>query len=429
MTLPWLSRDARLIILARGLRTFTQNYVAILLALYLDELGFSLFQIGAFLSVGAAGVAFFSFLVGLVTEKWGRRRSFIALTLMSATAGLAMFFVDGFVPLMLFAFVGSLTTGPGGGGGHSPIQPLEVASLPDTAPAQRRTDVFAILGIVARVCSALGALAAGLPALYQDALGLDTVASYKLMFVGFAAFQLIAAILYSLLSPAVEGVAAQRHWGNPLQLPSRRRIFTLSGVFSIDHFAGSLVMQSLVAYWFSTRFGIELGSLALVFFFTQILTAISFWIAAKLAGRIGLLNTMVFTHAPSNLFLIAVAFAPTAWVAVLFWLLRACLSHMDHPTRESYSMAVVGPAERVAMASVHAVTRSVSSTVGPSVATALWNLLWASSPLAASGILKLVYDAALYTLFRNVKPPEEAQQLRDWAAGEPAPLSDGSGPP
>ena len=422
LTLPlsWVSRDGKLIILSRGVRTFAQGFIAVLLALYLDKLGFSLVQIGAFLSAGVAGAAFFAFLVSLIAEKVGRRRLLITLTLMSAAAGLALVFIDTFLPLMLVAFLGSLIPGSGGGAG-GPIQPLEQASLPDTAPPEKRTDLFAIYGIIATGGTALGALAAGLPAIFQNTFGLNEIYAYKVMFIGFALFFSIGALLYKLLSPAVEIGRSEQRWINPLRLPSRRLIFTLTGLFSVDHFAGSLIVQSLAAYWFYTRFGLELESLALIFFFSHLLMAISLWLSAKLANRIGLINTMVFTHIPANLFLIAVTFAPVAWMAVLFWQLRSFLAQMDVPARDSYTMSVVRPNERVAMAGIHIVGRSVSGTAGPSVSTALWQALSASAPLLICGILKIVYDLSLYFMFHKVKPPQEASKTGDHHIAQPKP--------
>ena len=409
-----------MIILARGVRTFAQGFVAVLLALYLPELGFSLVQIGAFLSVGVVGVAFFAFLVSLIVGRVGRRTLLIFFSMISASAGLALFFVDHFLLLLVFAFLGSLSTG-GGGGGESPAQPLEVASLPDTAPDDKRTDLFAIYNIVARAGAALGALAAGLPALYQGAFNLTTLDSYRFMFILFAALQISGALLYSLLSTGIEGASTERRWSNPFKLPSRRRIFTLTGLFSVDTFTTSMVTQSLMAYWFSTKFGLELGSLALVFFVSQVLTATSLWLAAKIANRIGLLNTMVFTHIPSSLFLLAAAFAPTAWLAVLFWQLRAFLVQMDNPTRDSYTMAIVGPEERVGMASIHMVGRSAFGAAGPSATAALWGLLSASAPLVGSAALKISYDIVLYAMFRNVRPPEEILRIKARAAKKQPP--------
>ena len=412
LPLGWVNRDGKLIILARGLRTFAQGSIAVLLAIYLDKLGFSLVQIGALLSIGVAGSAFFAFAISLVAERIGRRWLLVAFSITMATSGIALATTSNFLILAPLVFLGSFS-GDGGSGSSGPLAPLEQASLPDTAPQKKRTDLFAIYGIVAMAGAALGALAAGLPVLYQEALGLDEVQAYKVMFVGFVVFLLLSALLYGLLSPSVEVSIEKRHWANPFKLPSRRRIFTLTGLFSVDRFAGSLVIQSLVAYWFSTKFGIELGSLAFVFFFSHILAAISLWLAAKIANRIGLLNTMVFTHIPSSLFLIAATFAPTAWMAILFWQLRSFLGQMDVPTRDSYTMAVVRPEERVAMASIHIVGRSVAGTAGPSVATALWNAVSASVPFIACGVLKIAYDVSLYFTFRNVKPPEEKRRLTE----------------
>jgi MFS family permease len=407
----WVTRDARLIIFARATRTFAQSFIAVLMALYLTELGFSLVQIGMVLSAGVIGVAAFAVLVGLVSDRVGRRNLLVAFSLVSAVAGLALFFVDELVPLLLIAFVGSLSTG-GGGGGESPAQPLELAILPDTAPAERRTDLFAVYGILARTGTALGALAAGLPAIFQEFFGLSTLSSFKLMFIGFAVLQIAGAILYGFLSSKVENPGERGGWTNPMKLPSRRLIFTLTALSSVDTFTTSMVMQSLVAFWFSTKFGLDVSSLAFVFFFSHVLTAVSLWLAAKISNRFGLLNTMVFTHIPSSFFLIAAAFAPTAWVAILFWQLRSFLGQMDTPARDSYTMAIVGPEERVAMASIHMVGRSAAGAVGPSVTTALWSVSSAAVPLVSAAVLKIAYDLTLYAMFRNVRPPEEIERAK-----------------
>ena len=407
LPLHWINRDGKLLMVSRGVCTFAQSTIAVLLAIYLDKLGFSLVQIGAFLSAGAAGSAFFTFIVSLIAERVGRRRLLVIFTLMSASAGLALVFIDNFLPLLFLAFVGSIT----GSGAMGPIGPLEQASLTDTAPPEKRTDLFAIYRIIAVGGAALGALALGLPTIYQSTFAMSEINAYKAMFVGFAILLVIGALLYRSLSSAVEISRSEQRWVNPLRLPSRRLIFTLTGLFSLDHFAGSLFMESLAAYWFYTKFGLKLEELALVFFVSRLLAAISLWVAAKLANRIGLINTMVFTHIPASLFLIAAAFAPTAWIAVLFWQLRAFFSMMDVPTRDSYTMSIVQPNERVAMASIHIVGRSISGTVGPSVATALWQLLSASAPLIGSGVLKITYDLSLYFMFRNVKAPQELNKV------------------
>ena len=407
LALHWVNRDGKLIMLSRGLCTFAQSAIAILIVIYLEKLGFNLTQVGVFLSAGVAGSAFFAFIVSLTSEKIGRKRLLIVFTLLPAAAGLALVFIDDFLPLMFFAFVGSIAVR----GGMGPVQPLEQASLSDTAPGEKRTDLFAVYRIIAMCGAALGALAAGLPIIFQNNFPLNEINAFKVMFIGFAFFNILGATLYSLLSSGVEVGHSEQRWVNPLHLPSRRLIFTLSGLFSLDHFAGSIFLQSLAAYWFYTRFGLQLESLALVFFLSNIITAISLWVAAKLANRIGLINTMVFTHIPASLFLIAAAFAPTALIAVILWQLRAFFSMMDVPTRDSYIMSIVQPNERVAMASSQVVGRSIAGTIGPSVGTALWQVFAASVPLIASGILKITYDLSLYFMFRNVKPPQEQDRV------------------
>jgi len=405
--LRWIGRDGRLIILARAVSTIGRSAIAVMLALYLDKLGFSLVQIGVFLSVGVAGSALFALAVSLAAERIGRRRLLVGFSLLSMAAVVALAFIDDFVPLMFVAFFGGIAGGAAAGGA---VQPLEQASLADTASAERRTDLFAAYRILAVAGGALGALAAGLPVVFQDSFGMSEIGAFRVIFVSFGGLFLIGALLYGLLSPAVEVSHAERHWVNPLRLPSRRLIFKLTGLSSLDHFAGSLFLETLAAYWFHTRFGLELESLALVFFFSRSLAAVSLWVAAKLANRIGLINTMVFTHIPASLFLIGAAFAPTAWLAIVFWQLRAFLSMMDVPTRDSYTMSVVQPHERVAMGGIHIVGRSIAGTFGPSVGTALWQAVSASAPLVGSAVLKITYDLALYFTFRNVKPPQESKE-------------------
>ncbi len=411
-SLSWINRDARLITAARGTRTFSQSFISVIIALYLAELGFNLVQIGAILTAGIAGVSFFAFVVGLISGKVGRRRLLVIFSLLAAASGLAMYFAETFIPLMVIAFLGSLSTG-GGGGGESPAQPLEVAILPDTASPERRTDIFAIYSIVARTGTFLGALAAGLPVLFQDVLGISVLSSFKVLFLGFAVCQLAGAALYASISQGVEAATTRQQWQNPLKLPSRRRIFTLTGLFSVDTFTTSMVMQALMAYWFYTKFGLTLESLTLVFSLSHLLTASSLWIAAKISNRIGLLNTMVFTHIPSSFFMLAAAFAPSATLAIVFWQCRAFLSQMDVPTKDSYTMAVINPEERVAMASIHMVSRSAAGAIGPTVTTAIWNITAAWTPLVGSALLKIGYDLSLYFMFRNVRPPEEEERLRN----------------
>jgi len=404
LSLKWISRDGKLIIISRGICTFSRSFIAVFIALYLEKLGFNLIQIGAFLSVSVAGSTFLTFIVSLISEKIGRKRLLIVFTLISASAGVALIFIDSFLPLMFVAFLGGIHEQMG------PAQPLEQAGLTDTAPTNRRTDLFAVYRITAVGGTAIGALAAGLPAIFQNAFAIGEIDSFKVMFIIYAAFLAIGILFYSLLSSSIEaGASDKQQWVNPFKLPSRRLIFTLTGLFSLDSFAGALFPQSLAAYWFYTRFGIELETLALVFFASHLLAAVSLWVAAKLANKIGLINTMVFTHIPCSLFLIGAAFAPELWIAIIFWQLRAFFSRMDVPTRDSYTMSMVQSEERVAMAGINTVGRSATGTIAPSIATALWQAFSAIVPLVSHAVLKITYDLSLYFMFRNVKPHQETE--------------------
>jgi MFS family permease len=400
----WLSRDARLLILASSVRAFGQGFLSVSLAVYLHGIGLSLVEIGAYFTVGSAGVAFFALVMAFVSERLGRKRLLVGLTLSSSLAFVALILTDNVVLLAVFAFIGALSGAQGGAMGAT--QPLIQAGIAEAAEPAKRTDTFALYRIANTFTRAIGALGAGIPALLASVFGFDEITAFKGMLVVLTASLLIVAVLYSALSSPPVHEHAQG-WTNPFKLPSRRRIFMLSGLFTVDSFGGALIIQSLAAYWFYTRFGLDLADLSLVFFASELLTTSSMWVAAKIANRIGLLNTMVFTHIPANLFLIGAAFSPWGWLAIAFWQGRAFFSQMDVPTRDSYIMAIVGPEERVAMASMQQLGRSAANTVGPSVATFMWTALSASAPLVASGVIKIGYDLSLWAVFRNVKPPEE----------------------
>jgi MFS family permease len=404
LALPWLSRDGRIIVLSSGIRSFGVGFTIVILGVYLDDIGLSLGEIGVFFTAGVAGSALLTFLVGLFAEAIGRRRMFIGITLIQAVPVAAFIFSNNPLVLAVASFFGAMS----GNAGRGPVQPLEQASLATAADDRRRTDTYAAYRIVSTAATACGALAAGLTPFIAGAFGISDLASQKVMLVSYGGCLLVAEGLYLLISREVETPGAARAGPtNPFRLKSSRLILTLTALFSLDHFAGSLIVQSLIAYWFNTRFGFELGSLAWIFFVSNVLAAISLWAAARIANRIGLINTMVFTHIPSSLFMIGAAFSPFGWLAVVLWQARAFFGQMDVPTRDSYTMAIVRPEERVAMASVHLTGRSIAGTAGPVVATALWQAVSAAAPLVACGVLKISYDLMLFAMFRNVRPADE----------------------
>jgi len=297
--------------------------------------------------------------------------------------------------------------------------------MAETAPAERRTDMFAIYSMAATGVRAFGALGAALPVVFQGVFGLDELPSFKVMFAGYALVSLAAGLLYLLLSPAVEGKVQRRAWTNPFRLPSRRLIFSIAGLMAVDSFATRLVMHAVVALWFHTRFGFELEQVAYLFVGSTIMNTISIWVGAKLANRYGLVNTIVLTHVPAVVTVFAIPFMPTAGTAVALWLARAFFSQMDVGTKQSYTMAIVDSDERVAMAGVSNVAQSGLSIASPTVSFFLWSAISIGAPFVATGVFKSLYLLGFYLLFRGVRPPEE--QARADRAALPAAGREGGG--
>ena len=411
----WISRDAVVIIAARTLHTFSQGTLAVLLGVYLARIGLPPLQVGLFFSFGFAGAAVLSFVSTLFSERVGRRTLLAVYTLMTAGAGAALVVTNSPAALMLFAFLGSFN---GAAGNVGPTQPLEQAALAGVVRPERRTDLFAVYRVAATTAAALGALGAGLPVLAQSA-GADELTSFRLVLGLLVVLRLAVLALFAGLSEQVEArsaVARRPAFTNPLTLPSRRRIFTLTGLFSLDHLAGAIVVQGLLALWFSNQYGFDLGELALLFFASRIVGIVSPWISAKLANRIGLINTMTWAHLPGALFLVAVAFSPWGWLAVAFYLARSLFDQLDVAARDSYIMAVVEDRERVAMGSIHILGRSITGAIGPTLSTGVLQAIGAAAPLIGSALVKTAYVVALYAMYRNVRTPEEIarrEALRD----------------
>ena len=387
---------------ARGLRAFGDGFVSLLLPVYLKALGFDAFEIGLITAATLAGSAAATVIVGFTSHRYGRRRLLVIATLLMIGTGIGFAGLERFWPLVLIAFFGTLNPGSGD---VSLFVPLEQALLAEAAPARARTSAFVLYSLVGSLVGALGALAAGLPELARGALGLGFLDSLRWMFGLYALLGLASYHLYrrlpASLDPKPEVPAA------PLG-PSRNIVLGLAALFSLDAFGGGLIVQSLLALWLFQRFGLSLAVAGTIFFWSGLASAASYVAAGRIAARIGLVNTMVFTHLPSNLCLIAMAFAPKLWIAVALWLVRCSLSQMDVPTRTSYVMAVVTPPERAAAASVTAVPRSLAAALAPVLAG--W-LLAASPfgwPVLLAGGLKGIYDVLLLACFGRRKPPEEA---------------------
>ena len=400
----WITRDAVVIIAARALHNFSQGLLAVLLGVFLAKLGLSAFQVGLFFSLGFAGTAVLSFVSTFVSERVGRRGLMVFYTGMTLGGGVVVAAVSDPLALLVFAFVGSFN---GAAGNVGPTQSLEQAAIAGVVAPARRTELFALYRVAAATAAAFGALAAGLPVALESFVGVSELASFRIVLWGLVGLRLVIALLFTLLSSRVEAERERREWVNPLRLPSRNRIFTLTALFSLDHLAGAIIVRGLLALWFSERFGLDLASLALLFFATQVVGIGTLWAAGKVANRIGLINTMTLAHLPGALLLLGVAFSPWVWLAVALFMLRAVFDQLDVPARDSYIMSVVEPHERVAMGSIHILGRSVSGTMGPTLSTGILQAIAVSAPLVGSALVKTAYVLSLYFMFRNVRAPQE----------------------
>ncbi|MEE8518757.1 MAG: MFS transporter, partial [Dehalococcoidia bacterium] len=408
--LGWIVRDAWIIIAASTLRSIAQASIAVLLAPYLEQLGFSLGQIGLFITLGLAGTTVFSVLIVFLGESIGRRRLMTGFTVLTGVTGVALVLTEAYALLAFMAFVGAFNVA--GAGPAGPVQPIERASITETVSPRRRTDLFALHGAMSIGGRAAGTLAAALPLLFQSWGGMSEIASFKVMFASFAAISVIAALLYAMLSAQVEVSRGPRKWTNPFTLPSRGTIFAMGAIMSVDSFATRLTVQTLVALWLSTKFGFDIGTLATIFFFTHLMNGASLWISARLSNRIGLLNTIVLTHIPAVVATLIFPFVPTAGIAVVLWLTRGFFSQMDTVPKQSYMMAIVSSEERVAIGGVNQLSQSSLGLLAPLLTTFLWSTVSISAPFIASGIFKVIYLASFYAAFRNKKPPEELEQQR-----------------
>lgn len=401
---PETTSDARVLLFARGIRAFGDGFVSILLPLHLAYLGLSNLQIGAVATATLLGSAALTLLVGFLANRIGRRVLLLRASLLMVATGLGFAVLRDFWPLLIVSFAGTLNPSSGD---VSVFLPTEHALLPRTTSDRQRTALFARFSLIGSLVAAFGALCAGLPGFVADRLAIPLELAIEGMFLLYAALGMAALLLYRELTPAIEPEAAMSM--APLG-QSKRTVYSLAALFSLDSFGGGFVVQSLLALWLFQRFGMSVGVAGAIFFWSGILSAFSALAAVWIARRIGLLNTAVFTHLPANLLLILTPFMPTQELAVALLLLRSALSQMDVPTRNSYVMAVVSPRERPAAASVTAVPRGLAAAVAPALSGWLLGLSTFGWPLVIAGVTKGIYDLLLYARFRSVRPPEEQRR-------------------
>lgn len=407
--LAWLSTDGKKLLLTRVLRSFAYGYLAVVLALYLHELGLTEIEVGFVLTAAIAGSAIMTTAWALVADRYGRRRTVQTMAALMVAGGLLFAFAGDLWLLLIGAFTGTISATSSEVGVFLTV---EQAVLPQTAPPQKRTWLFSIYATVASFAQAAGSLFAGTVGLFL-ALGLHGGDAYRPLFILYALIGLANLLVFLTLSVGVESARVQGAKGFIGIHRSRSMVMRLSALFALDSFAGALVVQSLVAYWFHVRWGLDPGALAALFFGVNVLSGLSLLTAGWLGSRFGLINTMVFTHLPSNLMLMAIPFMPSAELAVGLFLARMSISQMDVPTRQAFTMAVVDPDERTAAAGITNVARSIAAAVSPTITGFAFSVAALGLPFIAAGALKVGYDLLVYRAFSNVRTPEEEAR---WSA-------------
>ncbi len=408
-SLRGLDHDGRLLFAMRTLRMFAYGFLAVVLVLYLVALGLDALTIGLVLTLTLVGDTLISLWLTTHADRIGRRRVLVVGAVLMVLAGVAFVLTDWVPLLILAATIGVLSPT---GNEVGPFLAVEQAALSQTIPDSRRTATFAWYNLVGYVATATGALASGLVSQVLLGRGLAPVDAYRAIVVGYAVIGVVMAIGFWRLGHAIEppprttsddGIRRRLGLGR-----SRGVVLRLSFLFSIDAFGGGFIPQSLMAYWFHIQYGVEPAVLGGIFFAANLLAAVSSLSAARIAARIGLINTMVFTHLPSNVLLILVPLMPNLQLAIVVLLLRFSLSQMDVPTRQSYVIAVVDPDERSAAAGVTGIARTTGAALSPTISSVLLaSVGYAAVPFYLAGGLKILYDLLIYRDFRSIKPPEE----------------------
>ena len=401
MQYPPLSRDGWLLLASCGVRSLAYGFLSVILGLYLDAMGLSTMAIGWIFTAALAGGAVMTMLITAIADSFGRKLLLIAGALLMAVAGWVFAVSDNPILLMIAAIFGTISPS---GKEVGPFLSLEQAILPQTTSDQNRTAIFSAYNLVGSFAGALGALAVSLPSFFS----LTAIAGYRFLIWGYVASAILLALLFTLLSPQVEAKKKTESTSVNLGLQKSRGIVAkLAGLFALDAFSGAFIVQSIVAYWFYLRYKTDLNALGAIFFGTNLLAALSFLAAPAIARRIGLLNTMVFTHLPSNILLLFVPLMPNVEWAVAVLLIRHLLSQMDVPTRQSYTMAVVDADERAAAAGVLSVARNAGAAVAPLFTGAILAVPALGLPFLLAGGIKIIYDLWIFAVFRHIKPPEE----------------------
>ncbi len=395
--LEWLPKNGRLLFLAKALRVFGFGFLSIILPLYMLQLGYSALVIGAVLSAAVVGSVIFNILVSKFSDSFGRKKSLMLLSVLMGVSTMLMIANLGTVLFIIAALIGSVSVT---GSETGPFLAIEQSSITTQINDKHRTKAYSVYNFLGYSAAAIGALFSALPTMFNN-----VIFGYHVVLYGYLVISISLIFIYVSLSKTIE--SQQKELKIKISKETRKIIIKLAALFSVDAFGGGFILQSLLALWFNSRYGLNLDYLAVLFLVTNSITAVSILLAPLVAKRIGLLRTMVITHIISNCALITIPLAPSLFYAVSFLFIRQSLSQMDVPARQSYTMAIVKPNERTATAGITNTPRSVAQSISPVISSYFIGTFQYALPFFFSGSIKIVYDVLIFLSFRKIKPPEE----------------------
>ncbi len=394
--LSWIDKNGKIILLAKTIRVFSYGFLSIVLPFYLTYLGFSATMVGLIVTLAILSNAIFNIIVSRYADRFGRNRILRIFSVLMVLSSILLLIPDIFTIIMAAIFGIISVTGTETG----PFLSIEQSALTKFVNNEKRTLLFSVYNFLGYSATSLGALFPYVPDYF-----LPKNLTYTFMIILYGFIGLILYFIYWKLGESIELNVKNKNV--KLSDETKKKLIKLSLLFSMDAFGGGFILQSILVLWFKYRFGMDLQTQTWIFFGAGIITALSFFLAERIARKIGLLNTMVFTHIPSNVFLLLIAFATSPFIAVILLFLRQSLSQMDVPTRQSYTMAIVKPEERTATSAITNIPRSISQAGSPYLSSYAISIASYSMPFILSGSIKIIYDILIFLTFRKVKPPEE----------------------
>lgn len=400
----WLSLDGHILFLTNSITNFANSYVSVFFTIFLTSMGLPLWQVGLVLTGGLIISTLMNVVTGFFADRIGRRKMLMFYAVLTIFSGIVYSIIH-YVPLLVITAIGTML---GSKRVMGPVDMLERVILAQSCSDENRTRMYAMRNMLSSLLGASGFLFSGFPILLQNLINVDQLTSFRIMFMVYALLAFVVLLCYSRLSSHAEiSTTLRESVSKPLSPKTKSIVVRLSLLFSMDSFGGGLLTSTLVSYWFFQRFNLSVDIIGAIFFIASLLAAVSFLLATRLANRIGLIKTMVYSHLPSNIMTIFIPYLPTVETSTILYTSRSLLSQMDRPTRQSYTMAVVKPEERTRVGGLINLPRSLTQAVSPTISSILLQFVGLSLPFLIAGVIKSIYDIALYWTFKDVKPPEE----------------------